>query len=186
MPTYEYRCEKCGKPFEAVQQMSDPRLDTCDDAECGGKADFVEAGLFTLEGEVSDASTASTEGELLDVPARAAYRERLAELRDDLAEAERHNDAGRMERARSEIGFLERELSAAVGLGGRARRTAGPEERARKAVYNRIQHILRNLQKVHPELADHLGETIQTGTSCLYRPRSAPDWLLDRSQATRG
>ena len=38
MPTYEYRCEKCGKTFEAFQQMSDPRLDTCDDAECGGKA----------------------------------------------------------------------------------------------------------------------------------------------------
>ena len=128
---------------------------------------------------MADASTASTEGEVLDAPARAAYRERLAELRDDLAEAEDLNDAGRMERARSEIGFLERELSAAVGLGGRARRTASPEERARKAVYNRIRHVLRSLQKVHPELAEHLSDTLQTGTSCLYRPRSAPDWLLD-------
>ena len=29
MPTYEYECQKCGHPFEAVQSMKDPHLKDC-------------------------------------------------------------------------------------------------------------------------------------------------------------
>jgi putative FmdB family regulatory protein len=34
MPTYEYRCEKCGNTFEIFQKMSDEPLSRC--PECGG------------------------------------------------------------------------------------------------------------------------------------------------------
>ncbi len=35
MPTYEYKCTKCGILFELVQRMSDAPISTC--GECGGK-----------------------------------------------------------------------------------------------------------------------------------------------------
>ncbi len=35
MPTYDYKCEKCGKTFEHFQSMSDKLLKTCPD--CKGK-----------------------------------------------------------------------------------------------------------------------------------------------------
>lgn len=37
MPTYEYKCQKCGKIFEAFQKMSDKPLADCADKKCDGK-----------------------------------------------------------------------------------------------------------------------------------------------------
>lgn len=34
MPTYEYKCESCGREFELFQKMTDPPAETC--PECGG------------------------------------------------------------------------------------------------------------------------------------------------------
>lgn len=34
MPTYDYKCEKCGRTFEYFQSMSDNPLTVCQ--ECGG------------------------------------------------------------------------------------------------------------------------------------------------------
>ena len=58
----------------------------------------------------------------LDEEAKAAYRRRLRDLRDDLDEAERICDLGRAARAREEEEVLTEQLAAAVGLGGRDRR----------------------------------------------------------------
>jgi putative FmdB family regulatory protein len=35
MPTYDYRCEKCGHEFERFQRMSEPPVKRC--PECGGR-----------------------------------------------------------------------------------------------------------------------------------------------------
>lgn len=37
MPTYEYRCEKCGHSFEVVQSMSAPALKICPADQCTRK-----------------------------------------------------------------------------------------------------------------------------------------------------
>jgi putative FmdB family regulatory protein len=37
MPTYEYRCEKCGHEFEARQSISAPVLKTCPEDLCARK-----------------------------------------------------------------------------------------------------------------------------------------------------
>src|SRR5262249_50625719 len=60
---------------------------------------------------------------VLDADARNAYRRRLSELREDLAEADAFNDIGRAERARGEIDAITAQLGAAVGLRGRDRVT---------------------------------------------------------------
>jgi tetratricopeptide (TPR) repeat protein len=112
-----------------------------------------------------------------DASARAAYRQRLGELREELEEAEGFNDTDRAERARGELEQVTAQLGKAYGLGA-ARRADEPSERARKAVANRIRLVQQRLRREHPALARHLALTLHIGTFCSYRPEQPPDWDL--------
>jgi cytochrome c-type biogenesis protein CcmH/NrfG len=72
----------------------------------------------------------SDTGPILDERAKTAYRERLRELEEELAEATSWADPVRAARARQEMQFLADQLAAAVGLGGRDRTTGSAAERA--------------------------------------------------------
>ncbi|MBN2189438.1 MAG: zinc ribbon domain-containing protein [Chitinispirillaceae bacterium] len=50
MPTYEYKCEKCGKTFERFQSMTDAPLSAC--PSCGGNVKRLigTGGGFILKG----------------------------------------------------------------------------------------------------------------------------------------
>ncbi|HEY3556147.1 MAG TPA: AAA family ATPase [Kribbella sp.] len=115
-------------------------------------------------------------GPLLDHQARTAYRERLRELEEDLAEAESGNDLGRAEQLRAERDFLARELAGALGLGGRARSAGDPVERSRKAVSMRIGAAVKAIERVHPALGRHLRASIHTGRQCVYEPEDDVTW----------
>jgi hypothetical protein len=117
-------------------------------------------------------------GDLLDARARAEYRRRLAELEDELAEADRLADVGRAEKAGAERDFLLAELAGALGLAGRSRTVADPVERARKAVTARIRLAIGRIDAEHPSLARHLTNAIRTGAICAYRPESPIVWRL--------
>lgn len=107
---------------------------------------------------------------VLDDRAREAYRRRLAEVDDDIDDATRRNDLGRLELARRDREYLVAELTRAVGLGGRHRRTGGSTERARTSVTRAIRYGLGRLRDHHPVIATHLSQNVHTGTYCVYRP----------------
>lgn len=109
-------------------------------------------------------------GPILDAAAKAAYRERVTELRAELDEAEAFADAGRAERARAELDALTAELARAAGLGGRDRRVGDAAERARVSVTKAIRSALRRIAQHDPDLAEHLGRTVRTGIFCSYQP----------------
>jgi hypothetical protein len=109
-------------------------------------------------------------GPKLDPQAKWAYRRRLADLRDELEEAERFNDFGRASRAREGIEFLTDHLAAGVGLGGRDRLPGSTAERARSAVTHAIRTALRRIRDGMPVLWDQLAPRIKTGTYCVYHP----------------
>ncbi len=111
-------------------------------------------------------------GEMLDVRAKSAYRRRLAEIEDDMEQARALGDTGRAAQAEAERDFLARELSRAVGLGGRDRRAASASERARVAVTRAIRQGIARIGGHHPELGEHLAGAIRTGTYCAYGPDS--------------
>jgi hypothetical protein len=117
-------------------------------------------------------------GELLDAQARGEYRRRLAELDDELADAEACADLARAEKARAEHDFLAAELSAALGLSGRPRRAGDPVERARKAVSGRIRLSIGRIEHEHPALGHHLRHAVATGTYCVYDPEVPTVWDL--------
>ena len=83
------------------------------------------------EGVAREERDAGDAGPQLDAQAKAAYRSRMTEIEEELQEAEDFHDPERAARAREELGFLEAELRAAVGLGGRDRKAASSAERAR-------------------------------------------------------
>lgn len=107
-------------------------------------------------------------GELIDERARSEYRARLAELREDLADAEENNDLGRAERAREELGVLEQHLAEAIGLGGRYRRATDATERARVNVQRRLRDAIRRIGAQDERLGRHLSLHVRTGTFCHY------------------
>ena len=134
--------------------------------------------VLDLTARRSDPAT-SDSGELLDPTARRQVRARMNELAAELDEAEARHDLGRTETLRAELSQLEEELARALGLGGRARRVGDPVERARKAVYNRIQAALKNLESELPELAQHLRHNVRTGRTCVYAPEARVSWRVE-------
>jgi TAP-like protein len=111
-------------------------------------------------------------GEMLDAQAKAAYKRRTAELREQLEEARELNQLELVDRLEDEIETLGRELSRAVGLGGRDRRAASAAERARINVTRAIKIALERIAEHNPALATLLTNSVRTGTFCSYTPDS--------------
>jgi hypothetical protein len=115
-------------------------------------------------------------GPVLDDTARAAYRRRLEELGERIADAEADGDAAAADRAQDERDALVAELSGAYGLGGRARRTGDPAERARTTVTSRLRDAVARVERVHPDLGRHLRASVRTGLFCSYQPERPIVW----------
>ena len=109
-------------------------------------------------------------GEILDARAKEAYRRRLAEIEDDIDQARALGDTERAAQADVERDFLVRELSQALGLGGRDRRAASASERARVAVTRAVRQAIARIDEHNPQLGEHLNQAIRTGTYCAYLP----------------
>lgn len=93
-------------------------------------------------------------------------------------EARALGDIARAAQADAERAFLVRELSHAIGLGGRDRRAASASERARVAVTRAIRYAMARVDEHHAELGEHLDRAIRTGTYCAYLPdrRALAGW----------
>jgi pimeloyl-ACP methyl ester carboxylesterase len=126
------------------------------------------------EEELADAGlhsdSAGDAGEMLDSHAKRAYRRRLPELRENLEAAKSSGDAERAGAIEEEIAFLTRELSRAVGLGGRDRRAASMTQRSRVNVTRAIRRTIEKIRPHSPALAGLLARGIKTGLLCVYRP----------------
>src|SRR4029450_3375225 len=94
--------------------------------------------------------------EILDHGARAAYVARVQDLTVELKEAEDHADAGRVGQLRAELDTLVEHLQSAMGLGGRPRSFAGPDERARTAVRKAIMRAIEGIDTAYPGIAARL------------------------------
>jgi tetratricopeptide (TPR) repeat protein len=119
-------------------------------------------------------------GEMLDEQARNAYRRRLAEIDEDIDQAQAIGDTERAAQAATERDFLTRELSRAFGLSGRTRRAGSASERARAAVTRALRTAMARIGTHHPALGEHLDRAVHTGTYCSYQPdpRIPTEWHL--------
>jgi CheY-like chemotaxis protein len=109
-------------------------------------------------------------GEWLDDQAKAAYRRRLSELREEMEAAKSLGRIEQAEEAEREIEALVAELARATGLGGRDRRAASAAERARQTVTRSIKSAVSHIAAHQPALGQLLARCIKTGTYCCYTP----------------
>jgi len=121
-------------------------------------------------------------GPALDAKAKDEYRERVAALEAALATAEARRDEESAAAARDELGFVRRELSSAVGIGGRDRETGSHAERARINVTRAIRSTLKRIAGYDERLGAELEAGVRTGTFCVYRPDPLHPlvWSVDR------
>lgn len=117
-------------------------------------------------------------GAILDDKAKKQYRDRLSDIEDELAEADDNEDVMRSERLEKEKDALMKQLTSAVGLGGRDRKAGSVVEKARVAVSKNILRAINNIREYDPELARFLDNSIKTGTSCKYSPDKNISWIF--------
>jgi non-specific serine/threonine protein kinase len=107
---------------------------------------------------------------VLDARAKAEYRRRIQDLREELNEAKRFNDPQRKAELRNELEALVDHLAAAVGVGGRDRKTSSDAERARSAVTKYVKKAIQKIGDAIPSLGYHFAARIKTGYFCSYNP----------------
>ncbi len=141
-----------------------------DDAETDQSARDLPRGDDDLEKAGIHVGSLGDAGEMLDDQAKASYRRRLSDLREELEVAKGAGNVDRAEQAEQEIDALSRELSRAVGLGGRNRRAVSASERARQSIGKTIKSVLERIAQSDAALADILSRCIRTGNFCAYQP----------------
>jgi hypothetical protein len=115
---------------------------------------------------------------ILDRRAVATYRARIQDLDDEIDVADTNHDLHRAATARIERDALLDELRRATGHHGHSRRLGDDSERVRKTIRARIHRAILLIADHHPPLAEHLRESIETGSWCTYRPAEAFAWTI--------
>jgi pimeloyl-ACP methyl ester carboxylesterase len=166
-----------GHPGEEVHVLS---LASKGDGKEGGIDELAESDTEQAKQSGLTLGRLGDAGEMLDAQAKAAYKKRTSELREQLDEARELNQLERVDQLEEEIEAVGRELSRAVGLGGRDRRAASASERARINVTRAIKIALERIAEHNPALATLLTNSIRTGTFCSYIPdsRLPASWQL--------
>jgi hypothetical protein len=116
------------------------------------------------------AVTESDLGPRADATALTAYRRRLRQLDDALDTADANGDMTGAETVVAERAALLAEVSAATGLGRRARHVGGSSERARVTVRKAIATAIDTITTADPVVGRHLATHIRTGFTCSYEP----------------
>jgi hypothetical protein len=122
-------------------------------------------------------------GPRLDAAAKSAYRARIAELEEEIEQAESWADPERAASARQELAALTQELAGAVGLGGRDRRDSSAAERARVNVTRAIRSAIQRVADHDPVLGHDLDASVHTGTFSTFTPPPSPaiKWVVARA-----
>jgi len=115
-------------------------------------------------------------GAELDSQARTAYKQRLEDAQEELAEAERHHDLGRISKLQTEIDFLLHELGSAYGVRRQAAQGTAARERVRQAVTKNLRASINKIAKAHAAFGTHLRNAIKTGLFCSYHPETPTSW----------
>jgi predicted ATPase len=117
-------------------------------------------------------------GEMLDAKAKQDYKRKLLQLNEQLEDLRERGNHERAELIESDIEFLTRELTRAVGRGGRDRRAGSAAERARLNVTRAIKAAIQKISERQAAMGELLERSIKTGSfcSCIPDPSISVSW----------
>ncbi|HOX06403.1 MAG TPA: hypothetical protein PK280_08385 [Planctomycetota bacterium] len=131
-------------------------------------AEMVEA----VSGE--KVATGST-GENYSREAVGEMRSEAADLRKELATAEKNHDVGQQTAIREKLSKIEQHLVSAMGVGGKLRKDTDAD-RLRKAASKAIKDAFRAIKKHDIELWRHLNNDLKMGSTFSYAPQQHIAW----------
>jgi hypothetical protein len=117
-------------------------------------------------------------GTIVDEHALRDYAKRLEDLAPEILVAEQQGQTTTVDVLRREQAWLEHELRAARGLGGRLRNFPDEHENARSAVSKAIWGRVKELQQPMPQLHAHLRQFLKLGYLCCYAPEPPEPWEI--------
>ncbi len=127
-----------------------------------------------LMGVVLEASGSS----MIDDQALKEYKNKIQSLKVGISDAEEMGLYQKADQLKEEYEAMVEHLSQVTGLSHKIRKTSASIEKARAAVTWRIRSSIRKIEKVHPQLAKHLSNSIRTGTYCSYVPETPHEWAV--------
>jgi tetratricopeptide (TPR) repeat protein len=120
--------------------------------------------------ELAGWTTSAAAQAVLDPVAQRAYRQRLADLEEGLADAQACADLGRISKVEAERQALLNEVARHTGLGGRSRAFTDSRERARTAVQKALRRAVDSVATADPDLGARLRAAVVTGAECVFQP----------------
>ena len=126
----------------------------------------------TIQGDFFDISYRMEEpGEnLVDNKSISQLKERLEDITEELKDAEKFHDIGRINDLKEEQAQILNYLNSSLGLYGKSRKAVRDHDRARISIQKAISKSLQNLSKMNLSLEIYLRNRINTGTFCSYNP----------------
>lgn len=118
------------------------------------------------------------DGPVLDKLGLRNCREEYERIEDELADAERNHDLGRIAALKAERQQLAGHVSRATKPGGRPVLVGDQQEKVTDRVTQAIRRTIKVIQKEDAALSRHLKMAIRTGTVCRYTPESSTLWEL--------
>jgi len=132
--------------------------------------------LIAAEAGIDPRILAGTSEKVIDDQAMAEYKQKYAELEEELKEAENRNDQGRIPKLQAELDAIGTQIISASGFGGKTREKSDAE-RARKNVSTSVTRAIDSIRDEHPRLGKHLHNSVSRGLALRYAPEHDPGWL---------
>ncbi len=138
--------------------------------------DIPAVSLLAARAGIDPRIASGSSGKLLEEEDRAKYQNLYREYSEELEEAKRNNDLGRIEKLKSDMDSLAHELARATGLGGRSREKTDADK-VRKSVSMAVSRDIERITGEHAALGRHLDAFITSGLTFRYAPEPPIDWL---------
>lgn len=136
--------------------------------------DFPAVDLLKAASGAAVVAARSSAGTAIDEQARAQYKTRALEIQDELAEARKLNDSGRVAALQEELEKIAGQMTAATGLGGRRRLVGDTSEKARKSVSAAVSRTVRQAGAANSSLGKHLQKHVSSGAALSYQGDGMP------------
>lgn len=136
--------------------------------------DFPAVDLLKAASGAAVVAARSSAGTAIDEQARAQYKTRAHEIQDELAEARKLNDSGRVATLQEELEKIAEQMTAATGLGGRRRLVGDTAEKARKSVSAAVSRTVRQAGAANSSLGEHLQKHVSSGAALSYQGDGTP------------
>jgi len=115
-------------------------------------------------------------GENLDSQAIEEFKTRLRRIKSEIEDARDRGDEEKQLTLEEEEDKITNYLIANLKKSGRSRVSGSTDEKVRKSIYKAISDAIKHISKFHPEMGQHLTESIQTGSYCSYIPPAETNW----------